>query len=109
MNNYYEIVLKNSGLTALDILNATNNGIYYKKDNKIFYINNIINVGYKLVEVKPCYAVKETTLKSCYYGDVEPIQEVEDAHYWDWKTCMSWKFKDYKKTWALTREVLEND
>lgn len=109
MASYYEKVLKDSGLTPLDVLNATNNGIYYKKDNKIFYIDNIINVGYSLVEVKPCYAVKETTLRSCYYGDVEPTKEVKDAHYWDWKSCNVWKFEDYKKTWALTKEELEND
>ena len=109
MASYYEKKLKDNGLTALDIYLADFNGIYYKENNKIYFTNRIVHVGYSFVEVKPCYAVKETTLESCYYGDVSPLKEVEDAHYWDWKTSRSWKFEDYKKTWAFKREELEDE
>ena len=89
---------------------ATQNGIYFKENNEIHFSSWIIRVGKSFVEVKPCYAVKETTLASCYYkSDTEELKYVKDAHYWDWKTCRNWKIKDYGKTWALTREELIND
>ena len=109
MTSYYEKKLKDNGLTALDIYLADFNGIYYKENNNIHFTKRIVRVGYAFVETKPCYAVKETTLESCYYGDVSPLKEVESAHYWDWKTCRSWRFEDYKKTWAFKEEDLEND
>ena len=90
----------------LKLILAEEKGFYYKKDNEIYFCMWCIRVGFKIVETKPCYVVKETTLKSCYYGDVEEFKEVEDAHYWDWKTCLHFHLKDYGKTWALTREEL---
>ena len=82
-------------------------GFYYKKDNEIYYCRNCIRVGTYFIETKPCYAVKETTLESCYYGDVSEVKPVEDAHYWSWKTSLHVSLKDYGKTWARTREELK--
>lgn len=90
----------------LRLILAEEEGFYYKKDNEIYFCRWCIRVGLQLVEVHPCYAVKETTLESCYYGDVEKIKAVEDAHYWSWKTCLNVHLKDYGKTWALTKEEL---
>lgn len=98
------------GIELITLYRALNRGIYYKEDNHIFFTtNNIVLVGNELVQVKPTYAVKEATIKSCYYGDCEPLKYLKDAHYWDWKTCNHWKLKDYGVTWSLTREELEND
>ena len=80
----------------------------YNLWNEIYYTNNAVLVGHSFVETKPVYAVKETTLESCYYGDVSSLKEVKDAHYWDWKTCRSWHLRDYKKTWSLKKEDLEH-
>lgn len=96
------------GIDLITLYRALSRGIYYKEDNHIFFTtNNIVLVSNELVEVKPTYVVKETTIKSCYYGDCEPLKYLKDAHYWDWKTCNHWKLKDYKKTWSLAREELE--
>lgn len=93
----------------LRLILAEEKGFYYKKDNEVYFCRWCIRVGLQIVETKPCYAIKETTLKSCYYGDVEEVKELEDAHYWDWKTCLNFHLKDYGKTWALTKEELENE
>lgn len=95
------------GIDLVTLFKANKNGFYYKKDNKIEFCRWCIRVNDKLVETLPCYAVKETTLQSCYYGDVEELKPVEDAHYWSWKTCVSVSLKDYGKTWALTEEELK--
>ena len=96
------------GIELITLYRALSRGIYYKEDNHIFFTtNNIVLVGNELVQVKPTYAVKEATIKSCYYGDCEPLKYLKDAHYWDWKTCNHWKLKDYKKTWSLDRKELE--
>ena len=97
------------GIELITLYRALNRGIYYKEDNHIFFTtNNIVLVSNELVQVKPTYAVKEATIKSCYYGDCEPLKYLKDAHYWDWKTCNHWKLKDYGVTWSLTKEELEN-
>ena len=97
------------GIDLITLYRALNRGIYYKEDNHIFFTtNNIVLVSNELVQVKPTYAVKEATIKSCYYGDCEPLKYLKDAHYWDWKTCNHWKLKDYGVTWSLTKEELEN-
>lgn len=93
-------------INFLKLILAEENGFYYKKDNEIHFCRWCVRVGLQLVETQPCYAVKETTLQSCYYGDVEKIKAVEDAHYWDWKTCLNVHLKDYRKTWSLTKEEL---
>ena len=98
------------GIELITLYRALNRGIYYKEDNHIFFTtNNIVLVSNELVQVKPTYAVKEATIKSCYYGDCEPLKYLKDAHYWDWKTCNHWKLKDYGVTWSLTKEELENE
>ena len=98
------------GIELTTLYRALSRGIYYKEDNHIFFTtNNIVLVSNELVQVKPTYAVKETTIKSCYYGDCEPLKYLKDAHYWDWKTCNHWKLKDYGVTWSLTKEELENE
>ena len=98
------------GIELITLYRALNRGIYYKEDNHIFFTtNNIVLVSNELVQVKPTYAVKEATIKSCYYGDCEPLKYLKDAHYWDWKTCNHWKLKDYGVTWSLTKQELEND
>lgn len=98
-----------------DIEEALTHGFYYKdytENDEIRFSGNVfIQVNDYLVETKPCYAVKETTLYSCYnpLGYPSETKEVKDAHYWSWKTCLHFKIKDYGKTWALTREELENE
>lgn len=95
------------GIGLITLYRALICGIYYKEDNHIFFTNNIVLVSNELVQVKPTYAIKEATIKSCYYGDCEPLKYLKDAHYWDWKTCNHWKLKDYGVTWSLTKEALE--
>ena len=91
------------------IMKAIKDGFYYENDDgKIYFMRYAVLVNSDtFVEVKPCYAVKETTLESCYSGDVSPLKEVKDAHYWDWKTCRNWKTKNYKKNWWLKRDKSE--
>lgn len=92
---------------------ALTHGFYYKdytENDEIRFSGNVfIRVGNHLVETKPCYAVKETTLYSCYNPLEYPSEtkEVKDAHYWSWKTCLHFKIEDYGKTWALTKEELK--
>lgn len=91
----------------LKLILAEDNGFYYKKDNEILFCRWCVRVNSQLVEVKPCYAVKETTLQSCYSGDIEEIKTVKAAHYWSWETCLNVHLSDYGKTWALTEEELQ--
>lgn len=93
--NQIENIEKELDIDVVILFKALRNGIYYKKDNKILYVNNIINVHKYLIETKPIYSVA---------GEANPAM---DGHYWDWKTFNTWEFKDYGKTWALTREELE--
>ena len=94
---------------------AFSRGFYYKNfrgNNEICYSGlNFIIVNNSFVSVKPCYEVKELTLESCYDSEKypSPNKKVEGAHYWEWRTCLYFNFKDYGKTWALTREELENE
>ncbi len=96
-----------------DIEQALTQGFYFKdyRDNdEIKFSGNVfIRVGDYLVETKPCYAVKETTLHSCYDSVKYPSEtkEVKDAHYWSWESSLHFNIEDYGKTWALTREELE--
>lgn len=94
-------------IDLLTLYNAEEYGFYYIKDDKIAFCRWCIRIGRKLIETQPCYAVKRVTLESCYYGDVEEIEPVEDAHYFSWKSCVFVELSDYGKTWALTREELE--
>lgn len=94
-------------INFLKLILAEENGFYYKKDNEIHFCRWCVRVGLRLVETQPCYAVKETTLRSCYFGDVGEIKAVEDAHYWSWKTCLNVHLSDYGKVWALTEEELQ--
>ena len=98
------------GVDLITLFKASSFGFYYKENNEIKYKRfGAVIVGKYLVETKPVYAVKETTLNSSYYGDVESMKKVDNAHYWDWKTCKHWEIKDYGKTWALTKDELENE
>ena len=106
----YDKIKKIYGVDLLILFKASSFGFYYKENNEIKYKRfGAVIVGKYLVETKPVYAVKETTLNSSYYGDVESMKIVDDAHYWDWGTCKHWEIKDYGKTWALTKEELESD
>ena len=106
----YRKIGEELGIDLLILFKASSFGFYYKENNEIKYKRfGAVIVGKYLVETKPVYAVKETTLNSSYYGDVESMKKVDDAHYWDWKTCKHWEIKDYGKTWALTKEELEDD
>ena len=98
------------GIDLITLFKAEEEGFYYKnKNGEIYYSGNqFIRVGGFFVRTKPCYQIKETTLHSCYYGDVEPFKEVKSAHYWDWEASDVVKIKDYGKTWAFTEEELEN-
>ena len=97
------------GIDLLTLFKALENGIYYK-NVETYYCRNIIRVGKYFVEVKPIYAVKETTLESCFYKtDTEKLKYVNDAHYWDWKTCKKWNIKDYGKTWWLEKPKENED
>ena len=105
--NFWGLEKKQRSLANfLKLILAEDNGFYYKKDNKIYFCRWCVRVNSQLVEVKPCCAVKETTLQSCCYGDTEQIKAVEDAHYWSWKTCLNVHLSDYGKVWALTKEEL---
>ena len=98
------------GIDLITLLKASSFGFYSKENNEITYKRSgVVIVGKYLVETKPVYAVKETTLNSSYYGDVESMKIVDNAYYWEWKTCKHWEIKNYGKTWALTKEELEND
>ena len=99
------------GVDIPTLYRALSRGIYYRDKDKIFFTGcSIIWVGKHLVQVKPCYQVKEVTLESCYFGfDTEEPKQVKDAHYWSWETSLQWQIMDYGKTWALTREELENE
>lgn len=104
----YQSLEEELGIDLLTLFKALENGIYYK-NVETYYCRNIIRVGKYFVEVKPIYAVKETTLESCYYKtDTEQLKYVNDAHYWDWKTCKKWNIKDYGKTWWIDKPK-END
>ncbi len=99
-----------SGIDLITLFKAYSLGFYSKENNEITYKRyGVVIVGKYIVETKPVYAVKETTLNSSYYGDVESMKIVDNAYYWEWKTCKHWEIKDYGKTWALTKEELEND
>lgn len=102
-----EDIEEDLGIDLITLFKAIENGFYYRKESEIYFCRWCIRVGSNLVETSPCYAVKNTTLKSCYLGDVEEVVPVEDAHYWSWKTSRFVRLKDYGKTWALTREELE--
>ena len=91
-------------IDLVTLFKAIENGFYYIKNNEIHFCRWCIRVGNYLFEVKPCYAVKETTLQSCYYGDVSELKQTKDAHYWDWDTSLYVDLKDYGKTWTLTKE-----
>ena len=99
------------GVNLITLLKAELDGFYYKEDDGQIYWsgNQFIRVGFNFVKTEPCYQVKETTLASCYYGDVEKFKEVEDAHYWDWKTHTNFRIEEYGTKWALTREELEHE
>lgn len=106
---WYEDIEDKLGIDLLTLFKALENGFYYIKNNEIHFCRWCIRVNYSLIEVSPCYAVKETTLQSCYYGDVSELKQTKDAHYWDWDTSLYVELKDYGKTWALTKEELLND
>lgn len=108
---HFEDIEDEIGIDLITLFKALRNGFYYKnKDGNIYYsAYRFIIVGTSFVKTKPCYQVKTTTLDSCYYGDVEPFLEVEQAHYWSWTTHEHVEFKDYGKTWALTKEELEEE
>lgn len=93
-------------INFLNLILAEEKGFYYKDKNEIKFCRWCVRVGFQLVEVKPCYYVKETTLESCYYGDTEQLKEVQDTHYWSWKTSLSVHLKDFNKTWSLRKEDL---
>ena len=103
----HEDIEEELGIGLLTLYKAEKNGFYYKNNDNINFCRNCIRVDKFLIETKPCYQVKETTLKSCYYGDVEDFKNVEDAHYWSWKISLNVNIKDYGKTWALTKEELK--
>lgn len=92
---------------------AETRGFYFKdyqNNNEIMFSGNtFIRVGKHFVQAKPCYEVKEITLYSCY-NPLEypsPSVKVEDAHFWSWKTHLHFRIDEYGKTWALTKEELE--
>lgn len=98
------------GIDLITLFKALENGFYYiNNDNKISFCRWCIRVGNYLVEVKPCYAVKEITAQSLFHGDVSELKQVEHAHYWDWQSSLHLELKDYGKTWALTKEELCNE
>ena len=104
-----EDIERELGVDLVTLFKAIENGFYYIKNDEIHFCRWCIRVNYSLIEVSPCYAVKETTLQSCYYGDVSELKQTKDAHYWDWDTSLYVKLKDYGKSWALTKEELENE
>lgn len=94
------------GVDLITLFKAIENGFYYIKNNEFHFCRWCVRVGHRLVEVTPCYAVKQTTLQSCCCGDVSALKQTTDAHYWDWDSSLYIELKDYGKTWAVTKEEL---
>ena len=105
--DYLKMIAKVYEINPIVLLKLIFNGIYYIKDNEIFYKRHVLVLPSGIIGTKPIYACKEITLESCYYGtDCEPLTEVKDGHYFDWKTFDHWSFNDYKKKWAFTKDEL---
>ena len=105
---YYDLVHKlgqledieeENGLDLITLFKALKNGFYIKYKGKIVHIfpdkHITINFWYKTINV---------FIPPKFFIDCEKrrdyLSEEIDEEYW---------FKDYGKTWALTREELEND
>lgn len=103
----YSFIVKVHKINPFILLSAIFNGFYYIYENDIRFSRHFILVGNAFVLTKPVYAVKEKTLKNCYYkSDTEELKFVDDAHYWDWKTFPNFSLSDYGKTWSLKKEDL---
>ena len=104
-----EDIEEDLGIELQTLFKALKYGIYFLKNDKIWFSNTFIMIGKYLVQTKPCYSVKETTVNSVRYGDSKTFINVKDGHFWDWDISVSVKIIDYGKTWALTLKELENN
>jgi len=92
----------------LKLLKAEEKGFYYYNKNKeICFCRWCVRIDNSIIQTKPCYQVKETTINSCYYGDVENFKDTKQGHYFDWETSIHFSIKHYGTEWALTKEELE--
>lgn len=95
----YEKTFSREGVSLDTFLKAELNGFYYinKEWLDIFWAGNswiFIGNGWSdhFIQTRPHHC-----------------EDCEDAHIFDWKKDKSVSFKDYGKTWALTREELEEE
>lgn len=87
------------GIDLTTLFKALNKGFYIKYNNKIVHIppdkNITVNFWYNIINV----SIPPKFFIDCKKG-TDYISEEIDEEYW---------FKDYGKTWALTKEELENE
>lgn len=94
-----EDIEESFGIELKILIRALRDGVYDMDGN---YFNNLICVGYRLVQTHACYAVKRVTLESCYTGeDTESCTPTKEGHYWSWESSPQFDLKDYGKTWRL--------
>ena len=72
-------------------------GIWVKRDNEIIHIEPLY-IKVEMDCVRPL--IGSITLKELYFEDLDYIMDT---------TGYEWYVEDYGKTWALTKEELEND
>ena len=106
--NYYDLVHKlgvledieeGNGIDLITLFKALKDGFYIKYNDKIVHIfpdkHITINFWYKTINV----FIPPKFFIDCKKG-MDYLSETIDEEYW---------FKDYGKTFALTREELENE
>ena len=94
-----EDIEEENGLDLITLFKALKDGFYIKYNNKIVHIfpdkHITINFWYKTINV----FIPPKFFIDCKKG-TDYLSETIDEEYW---------FKDYGKTFALTREELENE
>lgn len=87
------------GIDLITLFKALKDGFYIKYNGEIIHIfpdkHITINFWYKIINV----FIPPKFFIDCKKG-ANNLSETIDEEYW---------FKDYGKTWALTKEALEND
>ena len=95
----YKSIEEELGIDLITLFKALKDGFYIKYNGEIVHIfpdkHITINFWYKIINV----FVPPKFFIDCKKG-TNYLSETIDEEYW---------FKDYGKTWALTKEELEND
>lgn len=96
---------KGLGVSMETFIQIITEGFYYKQDKNIYYKNNAIFIG-NGYSPHSNHMVGTHFLNADY--DPDTGKNLTDQHYWDWcKKEDVFCFEDYGKTWALTRQELE--